>query len=113
MKRILTSVATCVVLAGCAQLEQTSYGSWLDRIGQPAQATVRPTPPEADAMRARAAQLHAQADTIRTKLALEPDRVRRVEYMRELRDIGDRLNPLEQALRYGPQPPGGIFGPGA
>jgi hypothetical protein len=113
MKRTLTSVAACIALAGCAQLEQTSYGSWLDRIGQPVPAGARPTGPQAEAMRAQAAQLHAQADTIRTKLAVEPDRVRRVEYMRELREIGDRLNPLEQALRYGPQAPAAIFGAGA
>jgi hypothetical protein len=113
MKRTLTSVAACVALAGCAQLEQSSYGSWLDRVGQPAPASVRPAGAEAQAMRAQAAQLHAQADTIRTKLALEPDRVRRVEYMRELRDIGDRLNPLERALRYGSQPAAAIFGAGA
>jgi hypothetical protein len=34
-------------------------------------------------------------------MAREGDRVRRIEYLRQLQAIGDQLRPLEQALRQG------------
>ncbi|AMO23823.1 hypothetical protein GCM10027034_35490 [Ramlibacter solisilvae] len=87
-----------LMLAGCAGLDDRSHGSWLDSVGRPpARADIG-----ADAAKelgAQIQQLRAQAEAIRISMAHEGDRVRRVDYLKQLEALGDQLRPLEQALR--------------
>jgi predicted nucleic acid-binding Zn-ribbon protein len=61
--------------------------------------------PQASQLRAQIAQLDAQAEAIRVKLAGETDRVKRYAYLDELKQIGDRKRPLDDLLHLGPQAP--------
>jgi hypothetical protein len=97
----LSLLAVALALAGCSSLENRSYGSWLDHLGERKPATYPYTPEETEALKAQAGQLHARADDLRLKLASEKDRVRRVDYMYELDDVGRDLRPIEQKLRQG------------
>ena len=96
MKSIALAFAT-LALAGCAALDNASYGSWLDRVGQ--RQAVPLSPEETRELQARAGELRARGDAIRLQLAAEPDRVRRIAHLRELVVVGDQLRPVEQALR--------------
>jgi hypothetical protein len=99
-KRILLVLLASTALAGCARLADRSYGSWLDSFG------IAPrTVPEADPQaQAKLQQLDAQAEAIRVKLASETDRVKRIGYLRDLRDIGDEQRAIARDLRYGRVP---------
>jgi hypothetical protein len=97
MKLLLLTLA--VLLAGCSAVADRSYGSWLDRMG-----TEPAIPLTADALQ-HATRLRAQAEVIRAQLAVEKDRVRRIAYYRQLRDIGDELRSVERVIRPVPLPP--------
>jgi hypothetical protein len=100
-KRILLVLLATTALSGCARLASNlSYGSWLDTYGVPPRSV-----PAADPQaQARLQALDAQAEALRVKLATEPDRVKRIAYLRELRDIGDQQRPLARDLRFGRVP---------
>ena len=104
MSRILLLLCASLTLAGCARLADRSYGSWLDREGVPPRVAAPLEPAHATALRTEARQLELQAETLRVKLAVEPDRVKRVDMRRELREIYDRVTPIQHALRHGPTP---------
>ena len=95
------ALAAFAALAGCSSLDQMSYGSWLDRVGERRNATYPFTGDEQQTLRARADELQARADVLRTKLASEKDRVQRVAYFRQLDDIGVELRPIDRQLRAG------------
>ena len=99
--KTLLALLCALALAGCAGLNDRSYGSWLENVGKPPAKIVPLTPERTASLQSEAAQLRAESDALRSRLAVERDRVRRVEYIRELRDLGDRLHPIEQALRNG------------
>ena len=102
MKRILLVLCASAALAGCSA--NRSYGSWLDTFGVPPRSGYAVDAAEAAALNARIAQLEAQGETVRVKLASEPDRVRRIEYLKELRAIYDQVQPLRHRLLFGPTP---------
>jgi hypothetical protein len=97
----LSILAAALALAGCASIDQMSYGSWLDHVGQRKAARYPLSADERQALQGRAAQLQANADAVRLKLAAEKDRVQRIAYLRQLEDIGDDLRPIERTLRSG------------
>lgn len=97
----LAPLAVAVALAGCALVDDRSYGSWLDHVGERKVARYPFTDQERAALQAKAAQLEARADGVRLQLAGEKDRVKRIAYMHELEDIGGDLQPVQQALREG------------
>jgi len=101
MKRLLLVLCACAALAGCSA--NRSYGSWLDTYGLPPRGGAAVDPAQAAALRAEIARLEAEGEAVRVKLAGEPDRVRRIAYLRELREIHDRVQPLREALLFGPQ----------
>ena len=94
-------LAIVVALGGCSSLEHMSYGSWLEHVGERKPAAYPFTAEEAQALRARSEQLHARADDLRLKLAGEKDRVRRIDYMAQLDDIGRDVWPIDRQLREG------------
>ena len=95
--RIALVLLASVAVAGCARFQERSYGSWLDTYGVPPR-----TAAALDAQsRAQLQQLDAQAEALRVKLASEPDRVKRIAYLKELRDIGDEQSRLDRARRFG------------
>jgi hypothetical protein len=107
----LVPILCALTLAGCAGVNDRSYGSWLGAMGRPvARGDI-----SADGAKELAAQvqsLQKQAETIRVRMAHESDRVKRVEYLRELQAIGDQLRPLQQALLQGGfAPPTPLAGP--
>lgn len=67
-------------------------------------------------MREEIARLQGEAEALRMKLAAEPDRIRRMEYLKQLRANHDQVQPLRNTLRYGsehgPKVPF-LVGPGA
>jgi hypothetical protein len=97
MKLLL--VLPALLLAGCASVADRSYGSWLDRMGR------EPAIPLSAEAAQHATRLRAQAEVIRAQLAVEQDRVRRIAYYRQLRDIGDELRTVERVIRPVPLPP--------
>jgi hypothetical protein len=99
--KTLSLLAAMLALAGCSSLEHRSYGSWLDHIGEHKPAAYPYSPEETQALRTEAAQLQARADDLRLKLASEKDRVRRMDDMYQLEDIGRDLRPIEGKLREG------------
>ena len=103
---IVAPVALCaaLTLSGCARFSERSYGSWLDTYGMPQPTTARISPEEAKSYQAESERLSAQAEEVRVKLASEKNRVQRIAYLKELREIGDRQAPLDQALHYGLTP---------
>ena len=103
MKRILLVLCACAAVAGCTA--NRSYGSWLDSFGMPSRSGPAVDAAEAAALRTEIARLEAQGEAVRVKLATEPDRVRRIAYLRELRAIHDRVRPLQQVLLFGPTLP--------
>lgn len=119
MKFFLPIVAACALLSGCNTAQRLSYGSWLDHVGERKAARYPLSEEEKQALGKQAAELHAQADVIRVKLAAEKDRTQRIAYMRRLEDIGDDLRPVERMLRDGgtnrrrmPPPPDYVQGGG-
>ena len=97
----LPLLAVVLALAGCSSIEHMSYGSWLEHVGERKPAAYPFTAEEAQALRARSDQLHARADELRLKLASEKDRVRRIDYMAQLDDIGRDVRPIDRELRQG------------
>jgi hypothetical protein len=113
------AVLAALALTGCGTIEQISYGSWLDRVGERKPARYPLAPEERSALVAKAGELHARGDALRVKLAAEKDRVQRIAYMSQLEDIGDELRPVEKVLRDGgtnsrryPAPPDYVQGGG-
>jgi len=111
MKSLLL-LLSAMTMAGCAGLSERSYGSWLDAMGRPS-ARVDMAPVTAKELSAQVQQLRAEAETIRSSMAHEGDRVRRIDYLRQLQAIGDQLRPLEQALRQSGFTTSVLFGPSA
>ena len=105
MKTAFTVFCAALALTGCARFNSFSYGSWLDEVGRPKPTNVRLTPEQFATYRAEADRLGAEAEAIRVKLASETNRVRRIEYLQELRDIGDRQAPVQEILHFGLVPP--------
>ena len=103
MKSILLALCASAALAGCSA--NRSYGSWLDTFGMPPRSAPAVDAAQAAAWRAEIARLDAQSEALRVKLATEPDRVRRIAYLEELRALHDRAQPLRHALLFGPVPP--------
>lgn len=101
MKQILLALCACAALAGCAN---RFHGSWLDTVGVPPRNAPAMDPAQAAALRAEIARLEAQGEAVRVKLATEPDRVRRIAYLEELRAIYDQVHPMQRTLRFGPTP---------
>ena len=102
--KTLATLFAALALAGCTTAQswdQFSYGSWLDHVGERKAARHPFAPGQEQAVREQADALRARADTVRDSMAREKDRVRRIAYLRELRDIGDQLRPLETQLREG------------
>jgi hypothetical protein len=97
MKLLL--ILPAVLLAGCSAMADRSYGSWLDRMG------TEPAVPMTAEAAEQSARLRAQAEVIRAQLAVEKDRVRRIAYYRQLRDIGEELRAVERVIRPVPLPP--------
>lgn len=98
--------ASAALLAGCASME---YGSWLDQIGRPA-APVAMSDEEAGALVAQIRELQLREDSLRVQVAHEADRVKRIRYFAELRDISDEKVPLERRLREAGRSPRPLLG---
>jgi hypothetical protein len=90
MKLLL--LVPAILLAGCSAMSDRSYGSWLDRMGS------EPAIPLSAEAAQQSARLRARAEVIRAQLAVEKDRVRRVAYYRQLRDIGEELRTVERVI---------------
>ena len=104
-QRVLILIAASAALSGCARLDQRFWGSWLDTYGMPPPASRQQVAePEATQLRQQIAELRAEAEVIRVKMAEEPDRVKRYAYLKQLRDIGDKQRPLDERLHLGPKP---------
>ena len=104
---VLITLAACSALAGCARLDQRFHGSWLETFGKPPPSSRQQVAePQASQLRAQIAELNAQAEVIRVKMAGEPDRVKRYAYLEQLKRIGDRKRPLDDLLHLGPKAPG-------
>ncbi len=99
--KLLATVLCVFLVSGCSGMRERSYGSWLDKVGQPPARVVPLTPERSKELQAEAAQLRIEAEGVRAQLGVERDRVRRVEYFKELQVLGDRLHPIEKALRNG------------
>ena len=99
--KINALLLAAMLVAGCTPLQQMTYCSWLERVGQRAPPRHPDTTEQSQALRARADELHARAEALRVKMASERDRVQRVKYLRQLEDIGDELHPIERRLRDG------------
>ena len=105
-QRILLILAATAALAGCARFDQRFHGSWLDTYGVPPPGSRQQVAePQASQLRAQIADLDAQAEVIRVKLAGETDRVKRYAYLDQLKEIGDRKRPLDDLLHLGPKAP--------
>ena len=103
---ILVFLAATAALAGCARFDQRFHGSWLDSYGVPPPGSRQQVAePEASQLRAQSADLDAQAEAIRVKLADEKDRVKRYDYLAQLKKIGDKRRPLDALLHLGPAAP--------
>lgn len=103
----LAALLVVATLCGCstnARVASWEYGSWLDRIGAPARPPLAMSDEQARALLQEAAQLRGRAYAIRVQLAHEADRPQRFAHYQELRDLGDRLAPIERALRDAGRP---------
>jgi len=100
-------LATCLaaaLLAGCSSYgswspRAWSHGSWLDAVGRPANPPLVMSDEQAGHLQQQAAQLRSESEAVRARLAGERDRVERLRHYDELRVLGDRLVPIERALR--------------
>lgn len=100
-------LATCLaaaLLAGCSSYGTWSpgawsHGSWLDDIGRPASPPLVMSDEQAGHLQREAAQLRGESEAVRVRLAGERDRLQRLRHYEELRALGDRLVPIERALR--------------
>ena len=105
-KYILFVLAASAALAGCARWDERFHGSWLDTYAVPPLATPQVVAePQASELRAQIAQLKAQAEAIRVKMATEKDREQRFVYLKQLEAIGDKERPLDDLLHLGPTKP--------
>lgn len=111
MKTVSVLLCAMLALAGCAtKLEERSHGSWLDQMGKPKPDAGQLTAAERVQMGQELSALQQEAEATRAKLAAETSRLKRIEYLRELRDLGDEARPIQQALREGKQlPPKPVF----
>lgn len=103
LMRTLSPILCALLVAGCAGFDDRSHGSWLDAMGRTA-ARGDLSAEAAKDLAAQVGRLRAEAEVIRISMAHEGDRVKRIAYLRQLEAIGDRLRPLEQALRQGGYP---------
>lgn len=97
--KFLPVVLTTALLAGCGTINQMSYGSWLEHVGERKSAKYPLTPEETATMQARAAELRARADGLRLNLAAEKERTQRIAIYGQLEDVDDELRPIERQLR--------------
>lgn len=103
----LAMLLVVAALCGCstnARVGSWEYGSWLDRVGAPARPPLSMSDEQANALSQEAALLRGRADAIRVLLAREADRRQRFAHYQELRDLGDRLAPIERTLRDAGRP---------
>jgi hypothetical protein len=108
MKSILTFCFGGLLLAGCANPDYWDHGEWLDHVSVRPEHPVQHSDQEQQALQSEADQLRAQAEAIRVKLASEKSRDERIAQMKQLKDIGDNLRPVENALQGGPIPYRGL-----
>ena len=105
-------LATCLaaaLLAGCSSYGAWSpgawsHGSWLDDIGRPASPPLVMSDEQAGHLQREAAQLRGESEAVRVRLAGERDRLQRLRHYEELRDLGERLAPIERSLRDAGRP---------
>jgi hypothetical protein len=102
----LAMVLVVATLCGCSTSKYGSweYGSWLDQVGAPAKPPVAMSDEQARALSQEAAQLRDRSEAVRVRLAHETDRRQRFRHYEELRDLGDRLVPIERSLREAGRP---------
>jgi hypothetical protein len=100
----LAALLVLAVLAGCSSVTTFEHGSWLDEVGKPPQPPSVMSDEQAGYMLQEAAQLRSRSEALRARLALEADRRQRFRYYEALRDLGDRLVPVERALRDAGRP---------
>lgn len=116
MKELLTVLPLAAALVACqtASIEQLSYGSKLDRIRVAAPVDPAAGTPVGQARSAQASTLRAEARALRSRLAVEPDRVQRIAILRQLEELGDTLRRLDAGgpLSFDPQPGADGAGPG-
>ena len=106
MKPAIALCLAALALSGCAGgIEQWGHGDWLDRVSTRPQNPVAHTPEEQQALRAEADRLKADGEALRQQMAGEKSRVRRFVSLERLKEIGDELRPVENALQGGPMPP--------
>jgi hypothetical protein len=102
----LALILAVAALCGCSTSKFGSweYGSWLDQVGAPARPPVAMSEEPARALSREAAQLRDRSEAVRVLLAHEADRRQRFRHYEELRDLGDRLAPIERSLRDAGRP---------
>jgi hypothetical protein len=108
MKSTLTFCFAGLLLAGCAGPDYWEHGEWLDHVSVRPEHPVQHSAEEQQALQTEADQLRSQAEAIRVKLAAEKRRDVRISQMKQLKDIGDNLRPVERALQGGPMPYPGL-----
>jgi hypothetical protein len=102
----LALILAVAALCGCSTSRYGSweYGSWLDRVGATARPPVAMGEEQARALSQEASQLRNRAEAVRVLLAHEADRRERFRHYEELRDLGERLAPIERSLRDAGRP---------
>lgn len=108
MKSIPILCLAAVALAGCAGPDYWDHGDWLDHVSVRPEHPVAHSAAERQALMVQSDQLRAQAEAVRVKLAAEKSREQRIAQLKQLRDIGDNLRPVENALQGGPMPYRGL-----
>jgi hypothetical protein len=104
MKSLWPLCLAATALCGCSTLAYWDHGEWLDRVSVRPANPVQHTPEEMQTLNADAARLRAQGEEIRQKLAVEKSRDRRIDYLRQLKNVDDDLRAVEYALQGGPMP---------
>lgn len=106
MKPALALCSVTFVLGGCAGgIEYWSHGDWLDRVSRRPVVVEQHTPEEQRELQTEAARLRTEGEAVRQQVATEKSRVRRMAQLSRLKEIGDELRPVEDALQGGPLPP--------
>jgi hypothetical protein len=108
MKPILTFCFATALLCGCAGPDYWDHGEWLDHVSVRPEHPVQHSAQEQQALKTEADQLRTQAEAIRVTLAAEKSREQRIAQRKQLKDIGDNLRPVENALEGGPMPYRGL-----
>ena len=102
----LAMILVVAALCGCSTSKFSSweYGSWLEQVGAPAQPRLAMSEEQARTLSQEATQLRTRSEAVRILLSKELDRRQRYRHYAELRDLGERLAPIERALRDAGRP---------